>query len=1113
MGLSCQEEGACGADILPAPTGLACSVTSSSIVFSWNSVAGASGYTAKVQLARPGSPQTVVTTTSTSVTFTTLNSGTRHFLGVHANKNNKAQNWAGVYCTTLTAVPTFTCTSTANSITASWSAVSGATRYRSTRGTAWATTTATSRLFTGLSASTSYTIKVQSGNADGWSGTATKSCTAAASSVACRAVTDNSVELNWQAISGTTWWHAARATSGNRYTDGKILASSARSTTFTGLSANTAYTFYLWRWSGGWFTGRWTAVTPHATCTAAPAAPVVTCTATADSITATWSAVTGATRYRASRNSTSAITTATSHTFTDLAPTTSYTITVQSGSATGWGGTATKTCATTIDCAATPTTITATWSPVTGATRYQTTRNTTWTTVTKTSHTFTGLTASTSYTIKVQSGTASAWGTTITRTCTTPPAAPTPITCSVTATTVRLVWTKPATQPIGTAAATSAAAATAIRYRITSRDTSKITTATSHTLTGLAPSTAYAVSVQAGNATHWGGIAKTSCTTTPPAKPAVTCTATPNTITASWPQVEGANKYQYRFYQSSTNKGTWTSVIGNKNQYSRPFAGLKESESRTVQVQSGHDNLWGGTTTKTCEAAASIAPPTITNQPTCSSGTITITWNEVKDANNSGDNKKNAKAYEVEIGPAPNSRALPKRATFTAGTTASQTGSVTSIPDGNNQPIQMRTKNKNNKWGIWSTSTKTISCQTLAPNGVYHVTKGAYDGILKSAQKAIDGAPTACVSESNTNRLTRNRLAAIMLSIPVWEGASGTKNKAVSPMILSRYDKNIKLYSNHTRTGYVRAFWNPGVGLWQLDHFTDEALAMSHAQRANTTEGGYEVAKALRDEYCEDRASLIDLAVFLYDQWHGCKGILGLKREERQRKKDNNKCLPEYNNLYKDFSETPKDTLNVRVIGNANEENSKSKSMAWDQVDGGVLLRECRWEGEKPFHCHLYDMDLSQGLVIDHDPDTTKGSGLSPLAGAFLSFRDNNTKFAVWPAKWPASTGLMNWPESDISDVGENAKTLFMAIPEKTWSRDLNINEDNPNKVTPNIDESTKLPVAGRDGLKIQGWFDNEIVYDNQQNKKKLKVKTCTGTPFDILNIVCEWANINPINS
>lgn len=122
-----------------------------------------------------------------------------------------------------------------------------------------------------------------------------------------------------------------------------------------------------------------------------------------------------------------------SYTFTDLSEATAYTLRVQSGLNSGgtiaWGGTATKSCSTAqsvcapakpsnLLCAATTTTIEFSWGSVTGAHRYQASKDggATWTRpnpINSTSHTFTELTAATSYALSVQAsktvGTTTAW--------------------------------------------------------------------------------------------------------------------------------------------------------------------------------------------------------------------------------------------------------------------------------------------------------------------------------------------------------------------------------------------------------------------------------------------------------------------------------------------------------------------------------------------------------------------------------------------------------------------------------------------------------------------------------------------------------------------------------
>ncbi len=146
----------------------------------------------------------------------------------------------------------------------------------------------------------------------------------------------------------------------------------------------------------------------------------------------------------------------------------------------------------------------------------------------------------------------------------------------------------------------------------------------------------------------------------------------------------------------------------------------------------------------------------------------------------------------------------------------------------------------------------------------YSVTTGAYNGTRNAAGVAIN--------ETTCSGLTKNRLAAMMLAIPVWEIADGSSSYDSSPMVLSRWDgwsnpNNHELYSHAEYSSYKRAHWNPGVGLWQLDTWGD-SLDLNHAQRANTNTGGLRVARYLRDGFC---AGTSTLKARFNGNWFACR--------------------------------------------------------------------------------------------------------------------------------------------------------------------------------------------------------------------------------------------------
>lgn len=237
----------------------------------------------------------------------------------------------------------------------------------------------------------------------------------------------------------------------------------------------------------------------------------------------------------------------------------------------------------------------------------------------------------------------------------------------------------------------------------------------------------------------------------------------------------------------------------------------------------------------------------------------------------------------------------------------------------------------------------------------YSVTTGAYNGTRSAALTAVN--------ERSCSGLTRNRLAAMMFAIPVWEIAGGSASYSSSPMVLSRWDgwsnpNNRELYSHTEYPSYKRAHWNPGVGLWQLDTWGD-TLDLNHGQRAHTRTGGLRVARYLRDGYCAGTSTLKSR---FNNNWFACRW---------------DKCWNTYNAIYKDNT----DGLYV----------TKTSGGQWD---GGVVSRSCRWGTGSSWTCYLYDVELHQGSMDMNDPN---GDGArTPLAIEFLSFTTSNVKRAAW---------------------------------------------------------------------------------------------------------------------
>ena len=334
------------ASVLPAPAGLECEATSGEIRFSWDPVTGADSYTAKIQLAKPGSAQTQKATGSTTVAFTGLAASTRYWVSVLAVKNGSPQRFAGVYCTTLAdiAAPSLSCRATSDKVTVTWPAVKGASKYRArVNSGAWSGGfTAASRVFSGLTAGKVYTVTVQSGGAKGWGNAANVRCVTAAAGVDCDDTTSVSVVVEWDPVDGARRWFAAISV-GNRRIGAKSV-SQGNTAEFTGLAKATRYVVSLW-WLGDG--GKWNKVSPSPECwTKHLDTPKVTGHTTGgNTLTIQWAPVEGAQLYQAriSAAGTSGAVGAsgggwetvlyagTSHTFTGLEPGTQYTVELRAG--------------------------------------------------------------------------------------------------------------------------------------------------------------------------------------------------------------------------------------------------------------------------------------------------------------------------------------------------------------------------------------------------------------------------------------------------------------------------------------------------------------------------------------------------------------------------------------------------------------------------------------------------------------------------------------------------------------------------------------------------------------------------------------------------------------
>ncbi|MBL7787776.1 MAG: fibronectin type III domain-containing protein [Chitinophagales bacterium] len=206
--------------VCTVPTNTAASnIATTTATITWSVVAPASSYT--VQYRPTGGTWTSLTTTTTTANLTGLTPAITYEVQVAATCPSGTSTYTTtISFTTLSScnIPTaITFTNiTANSATANWTAVSGATsyslRYRPSTSSTWtvATVSTNSTILSGLTANTTYNFQVASTCS---SGNSTYSTTNSFTTLAtCNTptnlnvtlITNTSARLNWTAVSGAT---------------------------------------------------------------------------------------------------------------------------------------------------------------------------------------------------------------------------------------------------------------------------------------------------------------------------------------------------------------------------------------------------------------------------------------------------------------------------------------------------------------------------------------------------------------------------------------------------------------------------------------------------------------------------------------------------------------------------------------------------------------------------------------------------------------------------------------------------------------------------------------------------------------------------------------------
>lgn len=167
-------------------------------------------------------------------------------------------------------------------------------------------------------------------------------------------------------------------------------------------------------------------------------------------------------------------------------------------------------------------------------------------------------------------------------------------------------------------------------------------------------------------------------------------------------------------------------------------------------------------------------------------------------------------------------------------------------------------------------------------------TDGGGDGASRSAavtQRYFGSAPwraieAAAAATPRTCGITDAGLVALVVS-PVFKESSAatTPSSAPSPMTLSRYDEwsgtfgtDTNANANHglyafadPTSAYPRAFWHPGIGIWQYDT-AGVGAPFTAIERMDVAVVAADVAKAMAARYCNPSAALVGHGAPFSDQ-------------------------------------------------------------------------------------------------------------------------------------------------------------------------------------------------------------------------------------------------------
>jgi hypothetical protein len=203
--------------------------------------------------------------------------------------------------------------------------------------------------------------------------------------------------------------------------------------------------------------------------------------------------------------------------------------------------------------------------------------------------------------------------------------------------------------------------------------------------------------------------------------------------------------------------------------------------------------------------------------------------------------------------------------------------------------------------------------------------------------------------------LTTNKLAALMLA-PTYPETGAPSGEAPSPMTLSRWDDQPGLHSFGTVANQPRAFWHPGVGMWQFDS-AGLGAPLTASQAIDTFVVSARTASTMAARWCTSPT-----LAYVWAPWYGCGETT---------------CRRIFNTIYRRATD--------RLVGVARDATVRPR--------GGMTRHTCTGPARSgSFICWRVDPAVAQGYT----GFASEGFGPAPLTAAFYVYAAGGREYRHW---------------------------------------------------------------------------------------------------------------------